>query len=157
MNFTNELQSQILSILADPEEKTPTGHCCRFVDLGDGVGAKIYGDRKTATEKGQAAYESQKKAYEHGIAPAVGDEFTIRLRLGSKQMIKIYGYLTEVAKPAGDSVYDCQDYRDLLDEMEEIGFLSYDVSDDNCGWIDGKLVCIDFDPASISHGPIQND
>ena len=143
MKFTNEIRDFILGYLAG-DGPTPNGQACRFMEY-NGIGIKFYGASEC---KAEYAFEAQTRAAEVDIGPQTGDFFTINLRLAPSNSIKLYGYLTEIATDVGeDPLHDTA--VELAEKMEENGFSTYDFGVNNCGWVGGKYVCIDFDPLSM--------
>lgn len=150
MEFTSDIQKEILGYLAG-NGKTPSGQACRFMTVGE-IGVKVYGKN---AEKAQGAFENQKRAADLGLAPAVGEFWTIRLRLGPYDHICIYGYLTEIADVIDESGYGGgtlteEEEIELGKRLEANGFPAWDIYGRNVGRLkDGRAVCIDFDPVSM--------
>lgn len=150
MKFTPEVRTAILAYLAGDGE-TPKGQACRFIPMEE-FGVKLYGRNE---ESAKSSYVEQTSAYAKGVAPAVGDYFRIRLRLGPKEEFSVFGYLTEMATGIGE-VFDAEDYymsatyQELCSRMADAGYSTGDLHGGNFGWVGGKLVCIDFDAVSLS-------
>lgn len=147
MQFNSYVRNALLAYLAS-DEKTPNGQACRFVPL-EGFGAKVYGDNEDGARQ---AFENQRKGFEAGIAPAVGDFFMVRMRFGPKQEFLLYGYLTEMAERIGECNNRHGDprYQALKSAMRQAGFGAGDLHPGNFGWIGERMVCIDFDLLSLA-------
>ena len=150
MQFTDEIKKEILFYLAG-DGPTPTGHACRFFAIGD-IGVKVYDEE--CREKARGAYANQKRAHALGLGPAVGDEWTLRIRAGSGSTFYLYGYLTEVAqvyRDDGRETLSDVEFDTLTESLENAGFPTWDIYGRNVGRLkDGTPVCIDFDPVSMS-------
>lgn len=149
MEFTSEIQKEILGYLAG-NGPTPSGQACRFMTVGE-IGVKVYGRN---SEKAQGAFEAQKRAADLGLGPAVGEFWTIHLRLRPHDTMRIYGYLTEIADvldDPGEGVLTIDEENDLCRRMVANGFPTWDIYGRNVGRLkDGRAVCIDFDPVSMN-------
>ena len=123
-----------------------SGAECLYFAMGRAKWAlKLYSDRGSR----DTAFRGQKRAYARGMAPAVG-----------KRCVIIYdgavcfAYETKRAEAidldinSHADLYDEQ-IRRLEDRLRRIGF-GEDMHEDNCGIINGKLVCIDFGECSQS-------
>lgn len=150
MQFTSEIQKEVLAYLAG-NGPTPSGQACRFLTVGE-IGVKVYG--KDA-DKANGAYNNQRRAAGLGLAPEVGDLWTIHLRIGPYDTVRIYGYLTEIAEVEPESSYGegaltTEEEIELGKALEANGFPSWDIYGRNVGRLkDGRAVCIDFDPVSM--------
>lgn len=102
------------------------------------LGYKVYHSYNDISEVFDA-FNKQKKAYRAGIAPKPGYIF-----ITNDNQI---GYTTQLAKPIRSSInwniFDNQVGK-LEDKMIKLGLSTCDVHEDNCGVINGRLVCIDF-------------
>ena len=134
---------------------SPSGVSCRFVQINEEWGLKLYQDKGNRTD----CYEWQKRAAEHGLGPQVGD--IVELPGGEDGFD--HGYITQVAElifepytggPTPEGYYHRFDEVTkqvrpemlmLKDELLKIGFYFVDDHIQNVGRINGKLVCIDFE------------
>ena len=144
MKFTDDIRCEILKYLSGNGD-TPTGHVCRFFTIGE-IGVKVYGEKH---ESAKRAYEIQERASQLGLGPAVGDYWEICLRLGAGRHISIYGYLTQIADTS--EYFEHWQCKELHADMKKHGFPDWDTFGGNVGTIDGKLVCLDFEPVSMKH------
>lgn len=145
------------------ENKTLTVECssesfngswCVFVPLSATEGVKFYHD----PEIRDRAAELQRIAHSEGYGPAVG-EFCTMPRLHSwhqpsrwpEETRTVYGYVTEIAEDVGKIAYHSEEFEELRNRIDEAGYDSSDVHECNVGRIDGKIVCIDFDPAFFGY------
>jgi hypothetical protein len=128
---------------------SPHGVSCYFVPLDDNWGVKVY---ESASKRDENIC-MQARAAEHGLGPEVGESFD----LPDGQ----YCYVTERAElldfvNEDDAHFNYEDDEawqhenwDEINELttalqREIGFRFYDVHAANFGYIEGRLVCIDF-------------
>jgi hypothetical protein len=129
------------------------GIYCIFVPLNRRWGVKCYQSRRI----GRIAFEDQKLAHEHGVAPRVKHQFDLVVP-GTNKSRAWYCFVTQRATHVGNCCYldeaDEQGHvEDLKTALGEIGLdhLIPDLHDDNIGFLCDKLVCIDF---SYSYGKI---
>jgi len=134
----------------------PSGISCFFVRFNHEWGIKVYYQE----DKRDDSYNRQAEAAEYGLGPAVGDVFDVPI--GSSTY---WCYVTQIADlPVSPYEYirngDEDGYWDALDEWAEdyyddIAFLAValyekiawrfeDTHAGNVGFINGRLVCIDF-------------
>lgn len=124
--------------------KSPAGMVCHFVKLDDDWGVKCFRRERKRNE----CYNWQKKAAAVGLGPKVGEMFSFG---------KYFCYITQVAEVYHNiESMDWDDYcdieRDNQDEIdklkaeleEKIGFWFSDDHIGNIGFINGRMVCIDF-------------
>jgi len=131
MNLLDLAASQLTPEILD---ESPKGRHCAFVDLGNGWGIKAY---KSEYQR-DYAYGWQKVAATHELGPEVGDKFDAG---------NFYCYITEVVEVARGSAGS--ERSALANNLElKTGIYNSDLLDFNCGWKNGKLVCIDFGGAS---------
>ncbi len=133
------------------KKPSPFGVSCKFIKLDDMWGIKVYRNKEIRDN----AVMRQTKMYGLGYAPAIGASFDI----GDDK----FCYITEVAIPIVDYTPENADKFVIMCRMaeeeypgirEEVSKLvknmrknDYDYFDDhygNFGWLNGKLVCIDF-------------
>lgn len=136
---------------------------CRYFDVGNGRGAKMYRSARLRDR----CYFMQKYAHKHGVGPETFDRFEVSI--DDKDW---FGYVTENVKPMSKRCdknwrifqnwpaesYDCNDwwsgidilntynvYAYLSSKFEEIGINSYDMHEHNIGLTaSGERVCLDF-------------
>jgi hypothetical protein len=126
-----------------------TGAACNFVPLDDEWGIKAYRSERCR----DTAYYNQCRFYEVDEAPRVGDTFEIG---------DWFCYATEVVVPLINeeelaSLYDedeeplcdyddyADDIRETKERLHEKGLYYYDDHEGNFGWLNGRLVVLDFD------------
>jgi hypothetical protein len=114
---------------------------CYYLKLDEVWGVKVYEDE----DKRDECYELQEKAAEHGLGPEVGEWFDLPNYK--------YCYVTETVEILFHAfnedyikrqAFYRQNINDLLDGLEDIGFVFKDNHHKNLGIKDGRLVCIDF-------------
>ena len=125
----------------------PSGQCCTFVQLTKKVGVKMFKYKYERT----FSLRKQRVANRLGFGPAVGDSFEIRM-----DGVNYACYFTEVAITQDmEEIWDRPSYdkdiRVLNDFMEKYKFDVGDLySEGNVGYLGNKLVCVDFDPVSMT-------
>jgi hypothetical protein len=133
--------------------RTPSGASCTYIKWTQYVGLKTYTDR----EERDQSVKLQRRAAKIGLAPKAGASFEFEITaIGYDcgcsapefSLQKIYCYWTEHAPMGRSAGYRAVDRLDR--ELSKIGIEHTDLYDRNLGRIRGKLVCIDFDPASCS-------
>lgn len=110
----------------------------KFYRLGKSrYGIKLYTDFEIA----KGAYERQRLAASHGLAPKVG-KFVVAKKTDAKNIR--YGYQTEKAREVfeDDPIYKKQS-DSLYKKLKKLN-LAGDFGDCNCGILKGKLVSVDF-------------
>ena len=128
---------QIKARLTKSEDDS--GCCCRFYKCGR-YGLKVYW---TKSERDYAC-KMQKLAAEHKLGPKVGRKFEV----WEDDYEPIYGYVTQRASPI-DQLSDSKENK-IRNELLSIGIDSTDLCAHNCGKINGKIVCVDFDNGSCA-------
>lgn len=127
------------------------GGTFRFVKI-----AKHYGAKFTYYELlRDYAYDHQKLASEHRLAPPVFDKFSFKYdddNGDGPEFNQYYGYITAYARSPMDFPSE-RAYKKLEKELEEIGIYHSDLNESNVGYYKRKLVCIDFDRESCD-GPL---
>lgn len=144
MNMKNQAISVLSGMDKAAKEKSPQGWDARFVPITDRWAVKVFRNADIR----DSAYHWQHRAALHQLGPLVGDYFDLG---------KEYCYITEIAEPALDvDAFDWseedirlqEEFRNELDELiyalKRIGFGFGDVHMSNVGWLNGRLVCIDF-------------
>jgi hypothetical protein len=115
-----------------------------FIKLDDTTGFKFY----SSEEKAESCYVKQAYAHGKGIAPFAG-EF-VRFDWRSRGW---YGFFTQVAQVGSDvhgadGLGDSDEHTDLINEaadmLRSVGFQDEDMHMGNFGYIDGRMVVIDF-------------
>lgn len=145
----NLLQNKFFS-----DEEIKNGSGCYFFSLSKTTGAKLFYSKRNR----DFAHKHQGIAYEKHVGPKVGDMFEIKFFhsisdgkwiWGNPKRRIIYGYLTQIAEPAGK--VKRKEENELCDIVYGIKSLQLgDICLRNLGRIKGELVLIDFDLAS--HG-----
>ena len=115
------------------------GQSAHYVELNPLWAVKFYEHK----EDRDHTYRLQKFASEFFAAPPVGEVLVVSRpsRLGLVQ--PFWGYITGVAKVDKEIPYDNMQGLDEL--LLSIGIKWRDKRRVNCGWYNGKVVCIDFD------------
>jgi hypothetical protein len=131
-----------------------------FVPLNNRKGIKLYRDKEIR----DFSYKGQNKAFKLGLGPKTYGKF--KLEFPEVMFVysehhgepgcdfkTYYGYITQLAKePSGK--FDKRTYtaaQKLTDKLVANGFADWDVGyTSNVGWVGNKLVCIDFDPITMS-------
>lgn len=147
--------------------KVASGLSCLFIKLSPKIGVKIFW---TATER-DYAYKAQQFASRYGLGPRVGDKLRISTKdkklfialksyrnkeepsswWNSRRKTALYGYMTQVASIPKKGLTDVE-HEKLCNKLELHGFETCDMHDENVGRINGKAVCIDFDPVTMGAG-----
>lgn len=151
-------------------EGSPNGGAHKFINLGDGMGLKVYrygADNDTdgpyKRERLVKAFELQKLAAEIGLAPQVGE--LVEFQLGNQ---KYFGYTTQVADIVPHSLskpdpsypdfqtFETAEYKEFEERHREhveytvhqlerhLGFHVWDDKAMNFSFIDGQHVLLDF-------------
>ena len=138
---------------ASRSPEKPYGNYATFFPINKEWGYKYYESESYA----KCCRDAQAKAYEAGLAPAVGD--LIHTSLG-------YGYITQIATPLANfhsTILD-DETTDLIYKMEaELMQMfgrehHFDMSPKNAGRLPcGKIVCIDFSSAIGSDWSNEED
>lgn len=150
---------KIKSAFFSGKDRIESGASCVFIQLSKKVGAKIYFSRKNR----DLSFKNQNKAYKKGIAPKVGEKFSLGKilcisaaddfydSLGEVDYYSAYGYLTEIAESLKrEPSYKSKNMKEIFRIFQELGFYPDDIRKDNLGRINGKLVVIDFDDKTTS-------
>ena len=155
--------------------KWKPGSCCKYIQVDNEWGVKVYkipSIREYTWNIQNIAYENKRwqksyktKSFNHVIIKtteiALSEECNIKLAPKPGKWIDIeggYGYLTQSAETNVEASKD--DINHLRESMESIGLYGDSVDIEkfgNYGYIDGNLVCVDFDALSITlliHGGI---
>jgi len=148
-NWTKSKERILLSKLLT-SQKFNHGVTCFFVPLTKVIGAKLFEHSK---ERNQAL-TLQKKAAKHGLAPKAGEKFSFSWRVfpwdlfeDEPQVIKIYGYLTQIAETP--ITLSPKEEEELEKRLRDIGISAFDLHEDNIGKIGKNILCIDFDHESV--------
>ncbi len=133
------------------------GSEARFYPISKHVGVKIWtGAEPFAFEYALAAYSNQIKAHSHRVGPKVLSPVDTVLVLDEYGDVEetAFGYKTQIAQKIGNTKKSEKIYGEQVDalylKMKSLGMEFFDIGYDNCGIINGKLVCIDFGSESIS-------
>jgi hypothetical protein len=143
------LSPEVLTdVVSNHKGFSPSGVHCQFIKLDASWGIKVYRGRKDVRDR---AFNQQSAMAQVGYAPQVGESFDV----GDN-----FCYVTQVAQPLiegdrdGGSDYNDEfsiiekrysdEMFDVVDEMRQHGFYMSDVHAANFGWLNNKLICIDF-------------
>lgn len=136
---------------------SPRGASARFIKLSNREGVKLY----LSKEEARDSMSRQRLAWEHGLAPEVYQ--WVQMIIGGTEW---FGYTTEVATVLPHSTesgkanggneawvrlpYQVEDlikesvaFQVLQDNLHAIG-MGEDFHTGNIGWLEEKMVCIDF-------------
>ncbi len=133
---------------------TSRGVCCRFFDLGNGWGVKLFPSETFR----DYAMKKQEAAFEAGIAPSVGGKVSLDgyvANLRDEETPFEWGYVTEVAELI--DYLDEGDENDLRKTMHDLGFRTGDLHAANTGYVEGNPVMIDFCPVSLEGWKVGNE
>ena len=121
------------------------GQAAHYVELNPLWAVKFFEHK----EDRDHTYRLQKYASKHDAAPLVGEALVVSRpnRFGLKSLY--WGYITGVAKV--DKEIPSDKIRELSDRLLSIGIKWRDKRRANCGWYNGKVVCIDFDCEVLEH------
>jgi hypothetical protein len=120
-------------IRTSPWSSYNEGMYANFKKINDQWGLKFY-HSKSMRDK---TYHFQMIAHEIGRAPRLGDKFDLKTPDGSNA----YGYITECIDRLGYNIEE--EYESLISDLEEI-METWDMHDENVGYLNGNLVAIDF-------------
>lgn len=154
MTTSSPPNTDITSDDLDGAVHTSRGVCCRFFDLGNGWGVKLFPGERFR----DYAMENQEVAFEAGIAPSVGGKVALVgyvAELRGEETAFEWGYLTEVAEDI--DYLDEGDEDTLRETMCELGFRTGDLHSANTGYVEGSPVMIDFCPVSLEGWEVGND
>lgn len=161
MKWTEQIEGQALNKLKNTAE-LPSGVASSYVWLGAAIGLKLY---PTAEMRDFAAHK-QGTAARHGLAPKVGETFTLPASFHALPVLQwrscfeetypsgplIHGYITQAADKTRP--IDQTQKRDLIKRLKSIKELNapgdLETQDDNFGYVGEQLVLLDFDIGSWS-------
>jgi len=158
MKWNSQKKRLLIDSLENSTRKLRIGSRCLYVPLTGDICAKLYKNRMQRNR----CVEFQKVAAKNSLAPKVGDVFSIKLfiidhlheNLNSHNMYNVrsrtmYGYLSEKADLRGVRLSKHK-ARKLENKLLSIGINHYDIRRCNVGYLNGNLVCIDFDSNSCN-------
>jgi len=135
------------------KERHPYGVSCRFIPFNADWGIKVF---ESETERDRAVYW-QRKAAEVGLGPKVGVVFEIKNLEHHVYDVShtVYCHVTErvdMSRQKGLSTVDGS-HQHMIKQIRtlrrllraKIGFNFEDDHHNNVGYLNGHLVCIDFD------------
>lgn len=138
--------------------KVSGGASAAYIKWNNRVGLKLFADVRNRN----SSVRRQRKAAKHGLAPRVGDLISIETfhfqsasassysnDYCSIKVIQLFGFFTEHASGVGNYHADSA-VAELEENLRKIRINHPDLHDYNVGWINRKLVCIDFDNISMS-------
>jgi len=115
------------------------GQAAHYVELNPLWAVKFFEHK----EDRDHTYRLQKFASEFFAAPPVGKVLVVSRPSRFGLVEPFWGYITGVAKVDKKIPYDKMSELDEL--LRSIGITWKDKRRVNCGWYNGKVVCIDFD------------
>jgi hypothetical protein len=115
------------------------GQTAHYVELNPLWAVKFFEHK----EDRDHTYRLQKYASEHFAAPPVGEVLVVTRKNKLGLSTTFWGYITGVAKV--DKNIPSDKMKELRDRLLVIGIKWNDRRKVNCGWYNGKVVCIDFD------------
>jgi hypothetical protein len=121
------------------------GQTAHYVELNPMWAVKFFEHK----EDRDHTYRLQKYASEYFAAPPVGEVLVVSRKNRLGMTTSYWGYITGVAKV--DKEIPSDKMNELSDRLLSIGIKWIDKRKINCGWYNGKLVCIDFDCEVINH------
>ena len=121
------------------------GQTAHYVELNPMWAVKFFENK----EDRDHTYRLQKYASEFFAAPPVGEVLVVSRKNRLGMTTSYWGYITGVAKV--DKEIPSDRMNELSDRLLSIGIKWIDKRKINCGWYNGKLVCIDFDCEVINH------
>lgn len=122
--------------------KLESGSYNKFMPLTESWGAKL----STSKERIIGNFKRQRRAARYGLGPIALCVF----RVG-----EWYGYITQTVKPAGkgfwqEQVVNHPEYFRVVKKLHKLTMFKFgDAHGHNFGLINGKVVCIDFDPDNV--------
>ena len=138
-------------------ERYKYGGSCAYLKVGKTWAVKLYQD----TENRDFSFFNQRRASTYNLAPKVGNRFRIRhpncqpLNPFWREDRKIiYGFTTQVVTIRRSSKKQVKALKEALNEINiYIGDLAID---NNVGYLDKNLLCIDFDYWSLEAEYLEN-
>ena len=121
------------------------GQTAHYVELNPLWAVKFFEHK----EDRDHTYRLQKYASEFFAAPPVGEVLVVSRKNRLGMTTSYWGYITGVAKV--DKEIPSDKMNELSDRLLGIGIKWIDKRKTNCGWYNGKLVCIDFDCEVLEH------
>jgi hypothetical protein len=115
------------------------GQTAHYVELNPLWAVKFFEHK----EDRDHTYRLQKYASEHFAAPPVGEVLVVTRKNKLGLSTTFWGYITGVAKV--DKNIPSDKMKELRERLLVIGIKWNDRRKVNCGWYNGKVVCIDFD------------
>ena len=115
------------------------GQTAHYVELNPMWAVKFFEHK----EDRDHTYRLQKYASEHFAAPPVGEVLVVIRQNKIGLNTTFWGYITGVAKV--DKNIPSDKMKELRERLLAIGIKWNDRRKVNCGWYNGKVVCIDFD------------
>ena len=115
------------------------GQTAHYVELNPMWAVKFFEHK----EDRDHTYRLQKYASEFFAAPPVGEVLVVSRKNRLGMTTSYWGYITGVARIDKDIPSDKM--KELSDTLLAIGIKWNDRRKVNCGWYNGKVVCIDFD------------
>ena len=160
LKWNKTRREEFIRVIKRDSYKQPKfGVSCIFVKLNKVVGVKVYA---TARERNRC-HKVQTLAATHGAAPAVGDAFEFECcmldhfvddeKLGYRAEItyrKVFCYLTQVAELHRGKTPSIKNILALEYKLYKAGLVHDDLHRGNIGYVNNKMVCIDFDFCSCS-------
>lgn len=143
-------------------DRLPSGVVSSYLPLPGGMGLKLF----PTQELRDFALDKQARAASYKLGPDVGDSFTLSQELANLPVLQWkspfpnaypsgplrYGYLTRSADTQRPVEED--DKRAVIDQLKAIPELGapsdLEEQDENFGYVDGRLVFLDFDIGSWS-------
>ena len=121
------------------------GQTAHYVELNPMWAVKFFEHK----EDRDHTYRLQKYASESFAAPPVGEVLVVSRQNKLGLSTTFWGYITGVARVDNDVSSD--KIQELSDKLRDINIVWKDRRKANCGWYNGKLVCIDFDCEVIEY------
>lgn len=145
----NKANRALLSkVIREHPERMRSGAVCIYIPVTRTICAKLYMN-KTLRDQ---TYRLQAHAAYFGLGPQVGDRFTYPVLLMNRWdninvKNRAYGYLSQRAKITGRCTEGDEEYMRL--KLAQIGIPHDDLHTYNIGYVEGRMVCIDFDADNL--------
>jgi len=145
----NKCNKRLLFNSLESPRKLRFGASCLYVPLTKTICAKLYNRRQARNR----TYDLQQHAAVYDLAPKVGEQFDVSLLFVDRldewcvSTHRMYGYLSQRARMTGRFISEDDEWY-MRESLRDIGINHCDLHSSNVGYINGFMVCIDFDAYS---------